>query len=213
MNTWMLVSFQSFKLYLSSKQRRVWTVSGVAAWLWTLWSRGQWMTHKGWVASVCLGDFTLFRQALQECPTIRPIGSGSTVLPGRDWLVWRPAVWKHCFCSLLSRRSCLQLSPVALLPHGADTVTHSIRLTPRWAASPLKQLFLATQWEPVRKRRPTFLQTAMTQRWDMLHLWTNPVSQPSYWCERMNRLLTLSLHDDLCDTHSHGCHNLHDITT
>lgn len=40
------------------------------------------MTHREWVAPVCIGDFTLFRQALQECPTIRPIGSCSTDLLG-----------------------------------------------------------------------------------------------------------------------------------
>lgn len=78
-------------------------------------SGGQWVTHREWVASVCLGDFTLFRQALQECPTIRPIGSCSTDLLGRHWLIWRPAVWKHCLCNLLSLCSCLQLSPAVCL--------------------------------------------------------------------------------------------------
>lgn len=65
---------------------------GVAAWPWMLWSGGRRVTHREWVASVCLGDFMLFTQALQECPTIRPIGSCSTDLLGCHWLIWRPAV-------------------------------------------------------------------------------------------------------------------------
>lgn len=51
------------------------------------WSGGHRVTYREWVASVCLGDFTQFRQALQECPTIRPIGSCSTDLLGCHWLI------------------------------------------------------------------------------------------------------------------------------
>lgn len=89
--------------------------SGVAARLWMFSSGGLCVTHWEWVACVCPVDFMLFTQALQECPTIRPIGSCSTDLLGHHWLIWGPAVWKHCPCNLLSLCSCLQLSTVVCL--------------------------------------------------------------------------------------------------
>ncbi|TNN78213.1 hypothetical protein EYF80_011453 [Liparis tanakae] len=51
-----------------------------------------WSDARGPVASVCLGDFTLLGQELQECPALRPAGSCSTDLPGHHWLIWRPAL-------------------------------------------------------------------------------------------------------------------------
>lgn len=177
-------------LLKASKQRHIYEpLSGVAAWPWTLWSGEQRVTHKGWVASVCLGDFTLFRQALQECPTIRPIGSGSTDLLRHHWLIWRPAVWKHCLCNLLSLCSCLHMSPTVC----------SATVQTRWVfpyVRPLLSLVtvkttLASLHNGSQsgKRRPRF----MTDRWEMLHLGLNPVSQPSYWFERINCLVTMFL--------------------
>lgn len=52
------------------------------------------------------------------------------------------------------------------------------------------------------------LETAMTYRWEMLHLGQVPVFQPSYWSEESNCLVTLSLWHSgtLCDCiHSTVC--------
>lgn len=80
---------QNVLFWLSSFQTVRKQMSG-----WHCAQGGQWVTHREWVASVCLGDFTLFRQALQECPTIRPTGSCSTDPLGRHWLTGKPAVWQ-----------------------------------------------------------------------------------------------------------------------
>lgn len=120
-------------------------------------SGGQWVTHREWVASVCLGHFTLFRQALQECPTIRPFGSSSTDLLCCHWLIWRAAVWKH---RLLQFTFPMQLptTVICCLPHHkTDTVTHSNRTTLAEPHHYKNNFNFATQWEAVRMRRPWFL--------------------------------------------------------
>lgn len=100
-----------------------------------LWGGGQGVTHRDWVACVCLGDFTLFTKALQECPTIRPIGSCSTDPLARHWLIWGPAAWKHCLCNSLALCSCLQLWPAVCL-----TIAQTRWLTLDLRPSPYRSL-------------------------------------------------------------------------
>ena len=179
--------------------------------MWQLgWSGGQWVTHREWVASVCLGDFTLFRQALQECPTIRPIGSCSTDLLGRHWLIWRPTVWKHCLCNLLSLCSCLQLSPAVclstaqplwLIPDVHSTVT--IKTTLGWLHNGSHS----------GSRGSGSWKSAMTCRWEMLRFGHIPASQPRICFEETNCLVTLFLRGSgTLYMWLHSLHNLHDLT-
>lgn len=72
--------------------------------------------HNEWVAAVCSGDFTLFRQELQECPTVRPPGSCSTDLGSRRGLICRTAVWKHCLCNLVAFAAADSCHPLSARP-------------------------------------------------------------------------------------------------
>lgn len=134
-----------------------------------------WVTHREWVASVCLGDFTLFRQALQECPAIRPTGSCSTDLLGHHWPMWSPAVWKHRLCNLLSLCSCPQLSPTVCPAVGQTRwLNPYVRPSPSLVTVKKKKhhnsSVLVAQWEAVRTRCSGSLETGVTDGWEMLRL-------------------------------------------
>lgn len=142
---------------------------GVAARPWTLRSGGQRVTHWEWVASVCLGDFTLLIQALQECPTVRPVGSCS------NWPAVPPLAHLEASCLktlpftiLLSLCSCLQLSP----RRTAQTPWLILDVRPSPCRHRKNNFSLAAQWESVRTRR-----LRLTYRWEMLRLGL------SYWSE------------------------------
>lgn len=155
---------QNVLFWLSSFQTVRKQMSG-----WHCAQGGQWVTHREWVASVCLGDFTLFRQALQECPTIRPTGSCSTDPLGRHWLTGKPAVWQNTAFTIYSLLTVAHNCQPTIWPiRGSDTVTQS-NPCPVLAA-------VKTAWDwwyngdQSGQGSPGSWETDMTDRWEMLHL-------------------------------------------